>query len=34
MKFDLSQHSGAKLAVIVILLYAIIAAVTYFAWSH
>jgi hypothetical protein len=33
MKFDLSQNSGAKIAIIVIVLYAVIAAVTFFAWN-
>ena len=33
MKFDITHNSTAKIAIIVIALYAIIAAVTYFAWQ-
>ncbi len=33
MKFDLTQSSGAKIALIVIVLYAVIAAVTFLAWK-
>jgi hypothetical protein len=33
MKFDLAQSSSAKIALIVIALYAIIATVTYFVWQ-
>jgi|GEM_PF-1082649 hypothetical protein len=33
MKLDLSHSSGFKIALIVIVLYAIIATITYMAWS-
>ncbi|MFM2361997.1 MAG: hypothetical protein RLZZ316_899 [Bacteroidota bacterium] len=33
MKFDITHHSTAKIAIIVIALYAVIAVVSYFAWK-
>lgn len=33
MKFDLSHSGGAKIALIVIVLYAVIAAITFLAWK-
>lgn len=33
MKVDLTQNSGFKIALIVIVMYAIIATITFMAWS-
>jgi hypothetical protein len=33
MKFDLTHSSSAKIALIVIVLYAVIASITFIAWN-
>jgi hypothetical protein len=33
MKFDLTHGGGAKIAIIVIVLYAVIATITFLAWK-